>query len=227
MTMTLEEMTRDRQGYVVAASPARASTISCTGYPVARAGDVVDGGHSIRAEVCSDWRCRQVCYNDAMTLNGKRRSAAVDDLTTRLETILATQPLVLLVNPALSRLTDISKTLQETGLWREYPVGKGLSSALIAGGTARLHRRIQTELHRQIGETEGGNLLLTGIDLLFEPAFELDPLALFRHLGRSRPLTVCWPGDFQADVLSYAVPEHAHYRTWSRPDLCSECIHRI
>jgi hypothetical protein len=61
-------------------------------------------------------------------------------------------------------------------------------------------------------------VLCTHIDLLFTPALQLDPLMLFRHLGKTAPLVVCWPGEYHDDVLSYAVPEHAHYRTWRHPD---------
>jgi len=69
-----------------------------------------------------------------------------------------------------------------------------------------------------------GPLLVTQIDLLFEPSLRLDPLTLLRGLSRQRPLLVAWPGSFQNGVLAYAVPEHSHYRIWPRPDLREDCV---
>lgn len=69
-----------------------------------------------------------------------------------------------------------------------------------------------------------GPLLVTQIDLLFEPSLGLDPLALLRSASRQRTLMVAWPGSYESGVLAYAVPEHSHYRTWPKPDLCDYCV---
>jgi hypothetical protein len=58
---------------------------------------------------------------------------------------------------------------------------------------------------------------MTDIDLLFEPTWALDPLALLRSASRSARLIVAWPGTYAHDTLAYAVPEHSAYRTWRRP----------
>ena len=62
---------------------------------------------------------------------------------------------------------------------------------------------------------ENAPLICTDLDLLFEPALQLDPLPLLHQMGRRRPLVACWPGTCAGGLLAYAVPEHAHYRTWS------------
>ena len=69
-----------------------------------------------------------------------------------------------------------------------------------------------------------GPVLVTDTDVLFEPSLQLDPLQLFRRASRLLPLVVTWAGTFEHGRLSYAVPEHAHYRLWRNTDLCADCI---
>jgi hypothetical protein len=69
-----------------------------------------------------------------------------------------------------------------------------------------------------------GPVLVTDTDVLFEPSLQLDPLLLFQRASRLLPLVVTWAGAFEHGRLSYAVPEHAHYRLWWTTDLCADCI---
>jgi len=59
-----------------------------------------------------------------------------------------------------------------------------------------------------------GPVLCTNPDLLFDPSLEIDALALFRQAARIVALIVMWPGEYSSNSLSYAIPEHHHYRTW-------------
>jgi len=65
---------------------------------------------------------------------------------------------------------------------------------------------------------QNGPVLCTCPDLLFDPSLEIDPLALFRQAARIIQLIVMWPGDYASNNLSYAIPEHHHYRTWKLSD---------
>ena len=69
-----------------------------------------------------------------------------------------------------------------------------------------------------------GPALVADTDVLFEPSLQLDPLLLFKRASRLLPLVITWAGTFEHGRLSYAVPEHAHYRLWRTPDLCADCI---
>ena len=69
-----------------------------------------------------------------------------------------------------------------------------------------------------------GPVLVTDTDVLFEPSLQLDPLLLLQRASRLLPLVVAWAGTFERGRLSYAVPEHAHYRLWRTTDLCADCI---
>ena len=69
-----------------------------------------------------------------------------------------------------------------------------------------------------------GPVLVTDTNVLFEPSLQLDPLLLFQRASRLLPLVITWAGAFEHERLSYAVPEHAHYRLWRTADLCADCI---
>jgi hypothetical protein len=69
-----------------------------------------------------------------------------------------------------------------------------------------------------------GPLLCTGIDLLFEPSLKLNPLHIFLDASRTTSLVIAWPGTCEEGKLTYAVPSHAHNRTWPTADLCDYCI---
>ena len=77
---------------------------------------------------------------------------------------------------------------------------------------------VQAWLVEQVRGMNPGPVLLHGIDLLFEPSFKLNPLAIFQQASRFTPLIVFWPGTYTNQVLAYAVPEHLHYRTWRKPE---------
>ena len=62
-----------------------------------------------------------------------------------------------------------------------------------------------------------GPILFCDIDIIFEPDLEIDPLALFKRISKHKKIIVLWPGNFSNNSLTYATPEHAHFRRWVNP----------
>ncbi len=128
------------------------------------------------------------------------------------------EPLVLIVNPVIHTLEEEKKSLLTRFNWPIISIGKDLSRDMVSGqviGTTA----IQTWLMDQLGVFNSSPILISDIDLLFEPRFKLDPLILFQRASRLSRMIVFWPGTFNNEnVLSYAVPEHQHYRTWRNPE---------
>lgn len=116
------------------------------------------------------------------------------------------------------------KKLQQTADWiiTEHSVSyislnKEISKLLIGKPTANLLANILDWLYNKLKGIEKNPILLTDFDILFEPSFELDPLTIFKQVSRNTSLLVLWPGEFNNKTLSYASPEHTHYRTWVNP----------
>lgn len=141
--------------------------------------------------------------------------------------LLASQlyyPCVLLTQADVGWLDAAGRTLAERFGWPVLSVGDQLSAALLDVASRRRPRVAGQALAEAVGRLAPGPIVCSHIDLLFEPTLELDPLRLLREASRLAPMVVLWPGQYQARVLSYAVPEHAHYRMWRQTDLCDGCI---
>lgn len=76
---------------------------------------------------------------------------------------------------------------------------------------------LRTAVQNQTAST----LLLSQIDILFEPALQLDPLTLIKTIARQSGtrLIVAWPGSVAGGKLAYATPDHGRYRIWQRPEI--------
>ncbi len=131
---------------------------------------------------------------------------------------------LLLIHPEAARLHSMRGELQEVYGWPYLEVGPELSAKLKAVPPRKRPREAQRWVTHAVRALAPGPVLCTAIDLLFEPALELDPLALFRQASRKTRLVVLWPGTYQHEGLAYAVPQHAHYRTWRAPDVDIFCL---
>ena len=78
-----------------------------------------------------------------------------------------------------------------------------------------------------IDDFQPGPVLCTDIDLLFDPSLKLNPLQLFLSCSKQTTLVIAWPGSYLDNTVAYAVPEHAHFRTWKQPDLCDYCVAQL
>ena len=93
-------------------------------------------------------------------------------------------------------------------------IGRDLSEFLVKEVESDRIQATIRWLDRTLREQAAGTVVCTDIDLLFHPSLKLDPLVLFRKASRHTELVVLWPGTYSNGVLSYAVPEHKHYRFW-------------
>ena len=126
---------------------------------------------------------------------------------------------LLLVHPEINVLTKTVDELVNTYELSNLDIGMALSEALL---TVKLGKRpmfVRSWLQNEVSEFTTDPVLITNIDLLFEPSLNLNPLELFRGIGRRDKLIVMWPGEFDGSNLSYGVPEHRNYTVWQKPDI--------
>jgi hypothetical protein len=97
-------------------------------------------------------------------------------------------------------------------------IGTDLSGYLIAQDKANTSQVIYKWLDDTLRANAPVPVICADIDILFYPDFHLDPLALFRQISRHTKLIVLWAGSYKDGVLSYAQPEHLHYRFWKNLD---------
>ena len=140
------------------------------------------------------------------------RDAVTDFLST-------SHPCLLLVHPDIRALERAADELVSAYAWPRLSLGRELCAALLSETPPRRSRAARQWIKTCLGGMAPGPVLCSEIDLLFEPALELDPLGLLCDVGRLTRLVVTWPGTYQGDILAYAVPSHSHYRTWRRPEV--------
>ena len=126
-------------------------------------------------------------------------------------------PCLLLVHPEIRTLERAAGELVSAYAWPRLSLGRELCAVLLSETSPLRSRAARQWMKARLGEMAPGPVLCSEIDLLFEPALELDPLGLLCDVGRLTRLVVTWPGTYQGDVLAYAVPGHSHYRTWRKP----------
>ena len=111
-------------------------------------------------------------------------------------------------------VADVRALTHDRG-WPEIEVGREISAVLLNVAAKQRSRTAIAWLRAKVTDVAPGPTVLTGIDVLFEPSLELDPLALLRQMVRVTRVVAAWPGSIGANRLTYGVPKHAHYRTWS------------
>lgn len=136
-------------------------------------------------------------------------------------TLLAESPrhrCLLLVHPTIDMLEKAAAELRESYGWPRLSIGAELAAALLSAPPSQRPRLAQRWMEDRLSQMAPGPVLCTEIDLLFHPDLRLDPLTLLRHASRVTRVIATWPGSYVDDVLSYAVPEHAHYRVFRQPE---------
>ena len=126
---------------------------------------------------------------------------------------------LLLVHAEVQRLETVANELETEYSWPRLNVGRELAAFLLSVSPEQRSETALRWLETSLASAAPGPLLLSEVDLLFEPTLHLDVLTLLRQASRTTRLVVAWPGTFENGTLVYAVPEHRHYRTWLRPEV--------
>ena len=126
--------------------------------------------------------------------------------------------LALVLGPVGSGKTPL---LMELCQRRDIPyinVNMALSQRLLDLTSKKRPLRARRLLAEVIDEQSGDTIALDNIELLFDPALRLDPLACLQGLSRNKTLIVAWGGAYIGNVLTYAEPGHPEYRRYDRPE---------
>lgn len=125
------------------------------------------------------------------------------------------QDCLILVHSSIEHLLSQVMQLKDSYCWSHIVLGGEIGPALLTTPVPeRRSRSLEDWLSERLFALKPGPVLCTGIDVLFEPSLNLDPLMLFRRISRVTRLVVAWPGSYRGTTLTYAVPDHKHYRIW-------------
>ena len=120
---------------------------------------------------------------------------------------------LILTNPQVQVLNKVRERIHVIGI-QEISVNDLLSQQLISIPLKERGKVAQDWLMSVLLEDTNEPLLLANSDLIFHPSLGIDSFELIRKLSRFQKLIILWPGNYQGNLLSYAIPGHHHYRVW-------------
>ena len=126
--------------------------------------------------------------------------------------------LVLLVGPAGAGKETVLQRAAEHGAGRLINVNLELARRLLELTAEHRALRFAGVLDEILGPDQSA-AFLHRIEMIFDPAFQQDPLRLLRQLSRTRTVVAAWSGMVEGAFLTYAEVGHPEYQRQPAADL--------
>lgn len=105
-------------------------------------------------------------------------------------------------------------TLQTVAQQHGYPclnVNLELSKRLIELTRSQRSRQVERLFKEVIASVPGDVVFLDNLEVLFDPALEVEPLRLLQVSSRNRTVVASWNGTWKDGTLTYAEPGHPEF----------------
>jgi hypothetical protein len=105
-------------------------------------------------------------------------------------------------------------TLQAVAQQNGYPylnVNMELSKKMLELTRSQRSRQVERLLKDVIASVPGDVVLLDNLEILFDPALEVEPLRLLQLSSRNRTVVASWNGTCKDGTLIYAEPGHPEF----------------
>ena len=155
--------------------------------------------------------------------------SAVNKLDSLIDEIQALQSkLILVVAPPRFGKTKVLTEVATRRGAKVLNVGAELGGRL-AALPVRERKLKAVEILRDLAEkhVSGDLLLLDNLELLFDKALKLDPLALLKRHAHSRRVVAVWPGEINNGRLIYAEFVHPEYQDYGMDGLVPLDLEKI
>ena len=119
---------------------------------------------------------------------------------------------LLVVGPVGGETPGVLRGAAERVGGRFVNVNLDLSRRLLESDLSAVQRarRLPEVLDDLLGQDTP--VFLSHTEILFDPAFQQDPLRLLRQLSRVRTVVAAWSGEVDGGLLTYAEPGHPEYQ---------------
>lgn len=106
---------------------------------------------------------------------------------------------------------------------KELSIGEKLSSELRKYNKDERNSLVYQKVEEIVKESTE-KLILTNLDILFNPDYKLDILRLVVQLSKNKNLIIEWPGIYDNESLIYSKPEYLDYRRYLIKDYDILCL---
>jgi hypothetical protein len=86
-----------------------------------------------------------------------------------------------------------------------------LSKRMLELTRTQRSRQVERLLKEVIADAPGDVVLLDNLEVLFDPALEVEPLRLLQVSSRNRTIVASWNGSYRDGTLAYAEPGHPEF----------------
>jgi hypothetical protein len=119
--------------------------------------------------------------------------------------------LVILAGAPGSGKTTVLQTVGEKNGWQLVNVNLELSKGMLELTRTQRSRQVERLLKEVIASVPGDVVLLDNLEILFDPALEVEPLRLLQSSSRNRTVAASWNGSYRDRTLTYAEPGHPEF----------------
>ncbi len=119
--------------------------------------------------------------------------------------------LVLLAGAPASGKTAALQSVAEKLGCQLLNVNLELSKKMLELTRTQRSRQVERLLKEVIASVSGDVVLLDNLEILFDPALEVEPLRLLQATSRNRTIVASWNGTFKDGTLTYAEPGHPEF----------------
>ena len=103
-------------------------------------------------------------------------------------------------------------------------IGSTLATAIIKTESQRRSKELKRILNAVISVL-ADNITVRDIDVLFNPAYEVDVLRLLENAYRKKPYSIIWPGEYKDGKLKYSEYGYADYKEYAISDYDILCVY--
>jgi Cdc6-like AAA superfamily ATPase len=119
--------------------------------------------------------------------------------------------LVLLAGaPGCGKTATLQAVAKENG-YSYLNVNLELSKKMLELTRTQRSRQVERLLKEVIASAPGDVVLLDNLEILFDPALEVEPLRLLQVSSRNRTIVASWNGTVKDGTLAYAEPGHPEF----------------
>jgi RNase adaptor protein for sRNA GlmZ degradation len=124
--------------------------------------------------------------------------------------------LILLVGPQGAGKTAVLQAVSKAKAYPLINVNLQLCKAMLELTRSQRTRQVERLFKAVVGAASTEVVLLDNLEVLFDPALEVEPLRLLLNASRNRTLVAAWSGTFRDGTLVYAEPGHPEFAQYKQ-----------